>query len=168
MARTGSWCLSPKIKIRNASVFRMKSHRRDGPCVVHFVLKQGIPHSLSLWHLKVHRIIRLRWKLRKMFWQWKLLQRNNLLKENMEVPTQTNEKNVSCNLSGYERRHLFVSSSSAFCYSVVNPWEEHKVICFWCYIVNPQFIIFPNACSRKSLVPWQAHEEIIIFVLKIL
>lgn len=40
--------LKSKIKTRNAAVARVKIHRKHGSCVVHSVLKQSFPHSLSL------------------------------------------------------------------------------------------------------------------------
>lgn len=48
MAQTGSWCLNPKIKIRNASVFRVKTQKRWVLCGTLCSQTKHPPQSFSL------------------------------------------------------------------------------------------------------------------------
>lgn len=141
--------------------FRWRVIEEVGPVWFTLFSNRAFLQPLSLT-FKVVQARKLRWKLRKIFWQSGLLQRNNLLKENMEVLlTQTNDRKVSCNLPRYERRASFVWSLSASCYSTMSPWGKAEITFSNASVTAYQFIIALYAYSRKTSVPWQTHEEII-------
>lgn len=123
----------------------MKTPRRNGLYLR--TLCSQIVSPQSFWHLKICRVKGLRWKLRKIFWQWELLQRNSLLKENMEVlrPRVVRQSLLYKIFLDLRLKTLFVSSFSAICYL----WllERHRVVCFYFSVL---FRVHTQLCSEFS------------------
>lgn len=155
MAQIGSWCLSPEIK---ECFCISESWKRWVLCGSLCSQTELSPQPFSLT-FKVVQARKLRWKLRKIFWQSELMQRNNLLKENVEVLTQTNDrKSPVIFLDMREEPHLSVPSQPL----VILPWalEEKQRSHF----LMPQLPLISSLLPRMHIVgkrQWQTHEEII-------